>query len=106
MAKFVMIVQSDPLEGRDAEYNAWYDGTHIPELLQIPGITAARRLEATPIVVGAPGAKYITFYEIEAENPGAVMAEMGARGADGRMSRSVAVDSSKATIWVYADKRT
>ena len=104
MAKFVMIVQSDPLDGQEDVYNAWYDGTHIPELLQIPGITGARRLEATPIVIGTPGAKYVTFYEIEADNPGTVMAEMGKRGADGRLSPSVGVDSSKATIWVYADK--
>ena len=104
MAKFVMIVQSEPLDGQDDVYNTWYDGTHIPELLQIPGITGARRLEATPIVIGAPGAKFVTFYEIEADNPGAVMAEMGARSADARMSASVGVDQSKATIWVYADR--
>ena len=104
MAKFVMIVQSDPLDGQDDAYNAWYDGIHIPELLQVPGITGARRLEATPIVIGEPGSKYITMYEIEADNPGTVMAEMGKRGADGRMSPSVGVDSSKAKIWVYAEK--
>lgn len=106
MGKFVMIVQSTARDGRGDEYNAWYDGTHIPELLQIPGIVSARRLEATPIMVGggAPGQPYITLYELECDNPGAVMAEMGKRGADGTMSRSDAVDAENSAIWIYAER--
>ena len=52
-----------------------------------PGVTSARRLKATPIALGAPGAPYIALYEIETDDLGAFMAEMGKRSADGSITR-------------------
>ena len=40
----VLIVETGPAEGRDEDWNSWYDGVHIPEILQkIPGFHAATR---------------------------------------------------------------
>ena len=42
-----MVVQTGPVSAeREDEYNDWYSGTHIPEVLAIPGFVAARRLPA------------------------------------------------------------
>ena len=44
MPKAIMFVQSKPSSpDREDEYNDWYTNTHLPEVLDIPGITAARR---------------------------------------------------------------
>lgn len=101
MGKYVMVVQSQALEGRDDDYNAWYDGQHFQDICAIPGVTGGRRLEATPVIMGEPGLRYLALYEIEADDPGAFMAEMGARGADGRMPVSDALDHAGVRLWIY-----
>ncbi|MCW2929587.1 MAG: hypothetical protein JWM19_549 [Actinomycetia bacterium] len=44
MPKGIMVVQSRPVSAdRGDEYNEWYSSMHIPEILAVPGFTAARR---------------------------------------------------------------
>jgi hypothetical protein len=46
----------------EEEFNAWYDGEHIPERLSIPGFRSARRW----IAHGRPGeGKYLATYELD-----------------------------------------
>ena len=103
MAKYVMIAQSAAKEGRDEEYSAWYDATHLPEICSLPGVISGRRLQATPIAMPTPGAKYITLYEIETDDIGAVMAEMGRRVQAGEQAQTDSLDRDAAVLWVYAD---
>ncbi len=44
--------------GHEADYEAWYQGEHLPERLAVPGILRGRRYEA---LAGAP--HYFTYYE-------------------------------------------
>lgn len=103
MAKYVMVVQSAAKEGRDDEYNTWYDTIHLREICSVPGVTGGRRLSATPIAMPTAGAKYITLYEIETDDIGAFMAEMGRRSASGEQTPSDSLDKSSAVLWIYAD---
>ena len=41
--RFIQIVFSNPAEGKDDEFNDWYDNVHIPDLLAIPGMLSAQR---------------------------------------------------------------
>lgn len=59
MTEFLLAL-TNPAEGKDDEYREWYWGTHIPEILALPGFTAARRYRA-----GAGPHKYVTIYEVE-----------------------------------------
>ena len=43
MADHHMLVFTNPLPGREAEFNKWYDEVHLPEVLQVKGFVAARR---------------------------------------------------------------
>lgn len=89
MAKGILVVATRPVAGGEDEYNAWYDGTHIPQMTAVPGIVGARRYrvrdggqsESDP---DAP--TYLAVYEIEADDLDAPMKEMAARGADGRLA--------------------
>lgn len=47
----------------EEEFNSWYDGEHIPRLLQVPGFLSAGRYMA---LRGAP--KYLAIYELEDVN--------------------------------------
>ena len=53
----LFLVFSNPVEGRDGEFNEWYDTVHVPEVLAIPGILSAQRfdLEEPPTAPTPPG---------------------------------------------------
>ena len=84
MPKGIMVVQSSPADAeKDAAYNEWYSGTHVPELLAIPGFVSARRYRV------AGGAKegqhsYLAVYEIEADDLTVPVKEIRARSASGQ----------------------
>ncbi len=101
MAKYNMVVQSQAKPGRDDDYNAWYDNQHFGDICALPGVTGGRRLEQAMTLAGEPGLKYLAIYEIETDDIGAVMAEMGRRGAAGEMPQSDALDMPSAVLWVY-----
>jgi hypothetical protein len=103
MGKFVMVAQSRAKEGRDKEYNDWYDTVHIKDICSVPGVKSARRFEATPAMVGTPGLKYLAIYEIEADDAMSVLAEIGKRAAEGKMKTSESLDAESAMLWFYKE---
>jgi hypothetical protein len=96
-----MVVQSKAVDGKDAEYNEWYDSQHFGDICAIPGVTGGRRLEQVMTVAGEPGLKYLAIYDIETDDIGALMAEMGRRGAEGLMPISDALDAPASQLWIY-----
>jgi hypothetical protein len=101
MSKYMMVVQSKALAGRDADFNKWYDSQHLPEICSLPGVKSGRRFEATPISMGTPGLQYLALYELDVDDPGSLMAEMAKRSAEGTMSSSDALDKESAVLWLY-----
>lgn len=103
MAKFVMVVTSSAKDGRDDEYNAWYDNTHIHDICAIPGVVSGRRLDAVPVTPNPQPADYLAIYEIEidADNPGPVLQEMMKRSEAGEMEMTDSLDLESANIWMY-----
>jgi hypothetical protein len=76
MTRHILVVESNALDGRDDEFNQWYDGEHLPAVLQVPGFVAARRFTATTGIHGEiPDHGYLAIYEIETDDlPGALAA--------------------------------
>ena len=76
MAKYLLVVEtnsSDP--AREAEFNEWYDKTHLPDVLETPGFTRATRYE---IIDPSDGkAKFLATYEIEADDIDEAMKALG-----------------------------
>jgi len=71
MQTYYYVVYSNPVEGREEEYNAWYSNVHIVDALKIPGIVAARRFRlAGAQRFGPPYPwKYMALYEFETDTP-------------------------------------
>src|SRR5271155_1632759 len=69
MARFILMAWSNPSPDRDAEYATWYDETHLPDMLKVPGVVTAQRLRLLRL---APAKtfpqRYLCLYELEAEN--------------------------------------
>jgi hypothetical protein len=91
MPKGILSVQTAPADGRDQDYNDWYDNVHIPEILALAGFTSARRFkradgqeDSTP---------YLAIYEIEADNLMAAFAGLGAAAGKGELQMSDAMSA-------------
>jgi hypothetical protein len=98
MPRGVMVVFTTPI-GPEAEreFNEWYDGTHVPDVLEIDGVTGATRYRLTP-TSGEPqdvpplGHSYVALYTLDAPDFQAVIDEIRARAGDGRMELTPALD--------------
>jgi len=101
--RHVLIVLSDPVEGREDEYNDWYDNIHLAEVLQVPGFVAAQRFVAAPAMAGREGSprRYVSIYEIEADDVSGPMAALVA-AAKG-MNISSAIDASSAVVYPFTE---
>ena len=85
MANALMIVEARPASAEDEKaFHDWYDNTHIPELLQVPGFVSARRLRA------ADGDTFLAIYEVEGDIAAVQAAMADARG-QGKMTAPVGV---------------
>ena len=62
MSRGLLLTMTEPPRAMEEEFNAWYDGEHLPERLAIPGFRSARRWVADI----APGeGKYLATYELD-----------------------------------------
>ncbi|MET9388313.1 hypothetical protein ABZY09_46955 [Streptomyces sp. NPDC002928] len=61
----VLLALTNPVEGKDKEFQDWYWGTHIPEILALPGFVAVRRLRAADTSTDGIPYRYATIYEVE-----------------------------------------
>lgn len=89
MARWLLVVESNCTDpAREAEFNEWYDRTHLPDILETPGFVKATRYELVPPVEGK--AKFIAAYEIEASDIDAAMAthqeNMARKRGEGRFT--------------------
>ena len=91
--EYTLIIYTSPADGREDEYNAWYDDTHLAEFSALPGVIAARRFQ----VMGDGKPQYAAIYELST-HPDAVLAAMNAGIQDGTMHMSDAIDAASVSI--------
>ncbi len=95
MGKFILVVQSNATTGADDEYNDWYNNTHLGEVLQINGFTAAQRFAAKgDPIAGSSSHRYLAIYEMETDDPQAALDALGAAVREGSIHMSDAIDTS------------
>src|SRR5688500_15692482 len=88
MSDNLLLVFANAADGRDDEFNKWYDEVHIVDVCAVPGVAGARRYEVEARE-GAPTPRhrYLTVYDVDGD-PQEVLAEFGRRAADGSMPLS------------------
>lgn len=81
MAAYNFVVFTKPVAGRDDEFNAWYNGTHLPDMLKLAGFTEGQRFKILRGVppLEAPSWEYFALYSIETDDIGAVMKSLKAK---------------------------
>lgn len=98
MATYLVMVLSNPVEGAEAEFNDWYERTHLDEVMATAGFTSAQRfhLEAQR---GMPSAHdYLALYETEGDSAEEVIERLDATRDRRQQSRSI--NRRAAALWV------
>ncbi|WP_068088975.1 DUF4286 family protein [Novosphingobium rosa] len=90
MAQHKLLVLANPVDGRDDDFNHWYDTVHLPDVLKVPGVTGAERFRLSE---GGQW-RYLAIYELECEDPAAVSAELMSRAGTPLMTMTDAFDLS------------
>ena len=69
MKKTIIIVKTNPVEGKEKEYNDWYSNIHIKEVAAIEGFKSAQRFQLTIAQqIDEQQFKFMAIYEIENED--------------------------------------
>ncbi len=63
MSRLILITTSDVAAGHEDDFNAWYERTHVPEILTCPGFVAAQRYVCDD---GEP--RHLAIYELDRED--------------------------------------
>ncbi len=111
MEEYKLVVLSNALEGRDDDYNAWYEGRHLDDVLKVPGFFRAQRFVRENAMPGPASAhKYLAIYDFKSDDLAATMqAFFGRTGTDAMpISDALSPDASPAVYRVLgpAKQRT
>ena len=101
MAKHVLLALTNPVPGKDAEFNDWYDNVAVPVYRSLPGLVPLGRFRAVDVPHMFPFERdnefgYLSMYYFEADDPAKFMEELKASFADHpEYSFSSDIDQSK-----------
>jgi len=96
MGQYQFLVISNPVAGREAEYNEWYDRQHLHDVLQVSGFVAAQRFRVTGD--STLSGRYVAIYELESDDPAATLAELNSRAGQASMPISSALDVATVSV--------
>ncbi len=98
--KHLVVVLTEPVAGREDDYNDYYENLHIDEVLETTGWLSGQRFR----LAGETGAgcplPYLAVYEAEAGSAQDVLETLAATRA--QREQSSALNYKTAAVWVYA----
>jgi hypothetical protein len=103
VAHYTLLVLTNPVSGREDEYNNWYDNQHLSDLLAVDGFVAAQRFrlaETDPPQQFAH--RYLAIYEIETDDLAKTQAALAAAANTDAMIISDALDLSDPTTMFFS----
>jgi len=100
MAKYTFLALTNPVAGKEDEFNAWYDQHHVPDVINVPGFVSGQRFKIADSQLGGEASKafkYLAVYEIETEDIAGTIKELQARGGTADITPSDAIDRKAMT---------
>jgi hypothetical protein len=97
--RLICCVYTQPLPGRESEYNDWYDHRHLHDVARVPGVLSAQRFEmlGTESAIGGPLTRFMAIYEVEGD-PSGFVGELRSRFGTDEMPASDALDLKSLTM--------
>jgi hypothetical protein len=98
MARYLQLVETSPVAGAETEFNRWYDGVHVPQVLTMPGFLTGQRFR----LIGddpAFGPRYLAVYEIESDDIAGTLRTI--RDTAPTRTKSPAIDVAQSVVRMY-----
>ena len=97
-----LLVFSNPVKGKEQEYNEWYTNKHLHDVLTVKGFTAAQRFKLVEDQMSDDNPyKYMAIYEIEGEDVKESLDALADAAAKGKMEISSSLDIQSLANWVF-----
>lgn len=104
MPKYKLIALTTPQSGREEDYHRWYDNHHLPELVNKFGMTGAQRYELVAKLIGNDSNPYLAIYDIETDDPMALLGRIGQATAAGELTQSDAQDMATCYTALFTER--
>ena len=102
MPRYAYVVHSNPVAGREDEYNDWYSNRHLADVIAVPGFVSAQRFRLMdPQGQDAPGQAYMAIYTIDTAEPDRTIEELTALVESGEiyLSEAFSVEGMAAHLY-------
>lgn len=87
-----MVVFTNPVAGREKEFNDWYDSQHLQDVINIPGFVSAQRFRAVDALGGElPRHQYYALYTLCTDDVEGSIVELMKRSGTAQMPLSEAM---------------
>lgn len=98
--KHLVVVLTEPVAGREAEYNDYYENLHLDEVLTTTGWLSAQRFKLSGEQGMPCPLPYLAVYEVEAERADEVLTTLNATRRE--RVQSEALNRKTAGVWVFS----
>jgi hypothetical protein len=92
MTIYQIEIRSAAMPGQEEAYEAWYNGTHLGEVLQVDGFLSGQQFRLPE--VSDAGHTHAAYFVVETEDPAATLATLGETFASGAMTPTDALNTS------------
>ena len=99
MNQYLILVLTEPTEGKEDEFNDYYENTHLDEVIESAGYASAQRFRLVNQVGEQCPLPYLAVYEAEGESADEVLARLN--DSRGQRQQSDALNKKTGRIWVY-----
>ena len=99
--RYLVVVLTEPTEGKEAEFNDYYENTHLDEVITSAGYDSAQRFKLVNEVGEPCPLPYLAVYEAEGESGDEVLQRLN----DSRSERqqSDALNKRTGRAWVFEE---
>jgi hypothetical protein len=98
MAKYKMIALSNPVAGEEARFNDWYDRHHLADICAVHGVVRGQRFK---LVSGTKLWTYAAIYDLEVDDPRALIGEIYRRLGTNTMLATDALDQATVHLSIF-----
>lgn len=92
--RYILSVSSRAVEGRQADYDQWYDDVHVGEVCALPGFLSCERFRALDME-GKETGECISHFTVETDDPAALLQSLFAATPTMRLTDAIDPNSAQ-----------
>ena len=95
--RYILHVASRALDGREADYDRWYDQVHAVEMCALPGVLSCTRYRELDMA-GQETGVFVANYEVETDDPAALLQSVFAAAPTMQLTDAIDPQSPRFTF--------